>query len=106
MFSAEVWLSIRAIFLVKKWKTEVFAYISYACSVPVVYLYGMNGSVAYAAETGVFLASGDAQAAGGVEIMRAPGLSALDAGDGAYGAAEAASAGEDLHFLIKNQAEI
>ena len=83
----------RAIFLVKNWKTEVFAYILYACSVPVVYLYGMNGSVAYAAETGVFLASGDAQAAGGVEIMRAPGLSGLDAGDGAYGAAEAASAG-------------
>lgn len=83
----------RAIFLVKNWKTEVFAYILYACSVPVVYLYGMNGSVAYAAETGVFLASGDAQAAGGVEIMRAPGLSGLDAGDGAYGAAEAAPAG-------------
>ena len=83
----------REIFSLNSWKTEVLAYILYACSVPVVYLYGIGGSAAFAAETGVFLASGGEQTVGGVEIMRAPGISGLDAGDGAYGAAEAASAG-------------
>ena len=75
----------REIFLLNSWKTEVLAYILYACSVPVVYLYGIGGSAAFAAETGVFLASGGEQTVGGVEIMRAPGISGLDAGDGAYG---------------------
>lgn len=81
------------IFLVKSWKIKGFAYILYACSVPVVYLYGMDSSAAEAAGTGVFLASGGLEPGGGVEIMRAPGLSGLDAGEGAYGAGLPASAG-------------